>query len=109
MAGGSVYDFIRMCPNTLELPVLLKIAIDICKGMEYLHQNGIIHRDLKTANLLMDADGVRVYLLNSYDNICASHLLFSFIIIYLKGASAHEEYLRSLKRLIIKLKFSRYA
>ncbi|KMZ60519.1 Protein kinase family protein, putative, expressed [Zostera marina] len=58
MAGGSVYDFTRMCPNTLELPVLLKISIDVCKGMEYLHQNGIIHRDLKTANLLMDANGV---------------------------------------------------
>lgn len=87
MAGGSVYDFTRMCPNTLELPVLLKISIDVCKGMEYLHQNGIIHRDLKTANLLMDANGVRVYLFSSYDHICISHLLISFIITYLKGAS----------------------
>ncbi|KAK6131440.1 hypothetical protein DH2020_034820 [Rehmannia glutinosa] len=36
------------------LPQLLKFAIDVCKGMEYLHQKNVIHRDLKTANLLMD-------------------------------------------------------
>lgn len=58
MPGGSLYDFLHMHHNFLELSQLLKFVTDICKGMEYLHQKNIIHRDLKTANLLMDAENV---------------------------------------------------
>ncbi|KAG6671633.1 hypothetical protein I3843_16G014400 [Carya illinoinensis] len=58
MPGGSLYDYLHKNHNILELPQLLKFAIDVSKGMEYLHQNNIIHRDLKTANLLMDTHNV---------------------------------------------------
>lgn len=60
MPGGSLYDFLHKNHNVLKLPQLLKFAIDVCRGMEYLHQNDIIHRDLKTANLLMDTQDVRI-------------------------------------------------
>lgn len=60
MPGGSLYDYLHKNHNVLKLPHLLKFAIDVCKGMEYLHQNNIIHRDLKTANLLMDTQNVRI-------------------------------------------------
>ncbi|VDK66513.1 unnamed protein product, partial [Cylicostephanus goldi] len=30
----------------------------IAKGMEYLHENKVIHRDLKSANILFDKEGV---------------------------------------------------
>lgn len=53
MAGGNLYDFLRKHNNTLELSLILRIAIGISKGMDYLHQNNIIHRDLKSANLLI--------------------------------------------------------
>jgi serine/threonine protein kinase len=38
----------------LRLSQILKIATEVSRGMDYLHQRKIIHRDLKAANLLMD-------------------------------------------------------
>ncbi|XP_054824278.1 serine/threonine-protein kinase STY17-like isoform X2 [Prosopis cineraria] len=58
MSRGSVYDFLHKQRGVFKLPSLLKVAIDVSKGMNYLHQNNIIHRDLKTANLLMDENEV---------------------------------------------------
>ncbi|KAJ4714110.1 Kinase family protein [Melia azedarach] len=58
MARGSIYDFLHKQKGVFKLPSLIKVAIDVSKGMNYLHQNNIIHRDLKTANLLMDENEV---------------------------------------------------
>ncbi|KAF8660012.1 hypothetical protein HU200_058097 [Digitaria exilis] len=58
MAGGNLYDFLHKQKNTLEITMVIRIAIDISKGMDYLHQNNIVHRDLKTANLLLGSDHV---------------------------------------------------
>ncbi|XP_044475348.1 serine/threonine-protein kinase STY46-like isoform X4 [Mangifera indica] len=58
MPGGSLYDYLHKNYNVLKLSQLLRFAIDVCKGMDYLHQKNIIHRDLKTANLLMDSQKV---------------------------------------------------
>ncbi|KAI0494477.1 hypothetical protein KFK09_024615 [Dendrobium nobile] len=58
MHGGSLYDYMHKQKNILELSLLLKFALDVCNGMNYLHQKNIIHRDLKTANLLMDNNQV---------------------------------------------------
>jgi serine/threonine protein kinase len=61
MAKGSLYNFLHKQKGVFKLPSLIKVAIDVSKGMTYLHQNNIIHRDLKTANLLMDENEVRAF------------------------------------------------
>ncbi|XP_013622569.1 PREDICTED: tyrosine-protein kinase FRK-like isoform X2 [Brassica oleracea var. oleracea] len=58
MSRGSIYDFLHKQKCAFKLQTLLKVALDVAKGMCYLHQNNIIHRDLKTANLLMDENGL---------------------------------------------------
>ncbi|KAL7117747.1 hypothetical protein ACP275_03G092800 [Erythranthe tilingii] len=58
MPRGSLYEYLHKNHRELKLPQLLKYAIDVCKGMEYLHEKNVIHRDLKTANLLMDTSNV---------------------------------------------------
>ncbi|KAJ6998896.1 serine/threonine-protein kinaseY8-like isoform X1 [Populus alba x Populus x berolinensis] len=58
MSGGSMYDFLRKQKGSLSLQSLLRVAIDVSEGMHCLHQNNIVHRDLKSANLLMDENGV---------------------------------------------------
>ena len=56
MSGGSLYDHVRR-DGALPLAAALKAAVEVSRGMDYLHQRNIIHRDLKAANLLLDDHG----------------------------------------------------
>ncbi|GJP75095.1 hypothetical protein CLOP_g5586 [Closterium sp. NIES-67] len=58
MVGGSVYDYIHKQRGSMRLPMVVRVAVDVAKGMDFLHKNNIIHRDLKAANLLMDENEV---------------------------------------------------
>lgn len=82
MSRGSVYDFLHKHRGVFKLPSLLKVAIDVSKGMNYLHQNNIIHRDLKTANLLMDENEVRVFYKSAHGWFCLSINIFLFFCVY---------------------------
>ncbi|KAG6436553.1 hypothetical protein SASPL_101455 [Salvia splendens] len=58
MSSGRVFDDLQTRQSILKLPGTLKITIDVTEGMCYLHQNTIIRRCLKVANLLMDENKV---------------------------------------------------
>lgn len=56
MAGGSVKDLISTY-GALSNPVARKYTYQVLQGLEYLHRNEMIHRDIKTANILRDSNG----------------------------------------------------
>ncbi|CAI8597668.1 unnamed protein product [Vicia faba] len=57
LAGGSLRKYLHQQePHSVPHELVLKLALDIARGMEYLHSEGILHRDLKSENLLLDED-----------------------------------------------------
>lgn len=42
--------------GALPTPVQVKLALDVARGMEYLHRCNMLHRDLKTPNVLVCTD-----------------------------------------------------
>jgi hypothetical protein len=57
MPNGSLYDFLHVGHDpSLTAVELAKIAYGVVIGMNFLHQNNVIHRDLKSPNILLDQD-----------------------------------------------------
>jgi len=58
---GSLWDVLEKDQKHLTKELRLKMALDCAEGMAYLHTLGIIHRDLKSLNLMVTEDwGVQV-------------------------------------------------
>ncbi|KAG6896286.1 hypothetical protein C0992_009336 [Termitomyces sp. T32_za158] len=58
MNKGSAADVMRYgWPGGMEEDVIRCILRQALQGLNYLHTNGFIHRDIKAANLLIDDDG----------------------------------------------------
>lgn len=57
LSGGSLRKYLHhQEPHSVPLNLVLKLALDIARGMQYLHSQGVLHRDLKSENLLLDED-----------------------------------------------------
>ena len=55
--GGSLREKMRQHPNGLPLEDALRIIRQIAAGLETAHAAGMIHRDMKPENVLLDMDG----------------------------------------------------
>lgn len=68
MEGGALTDIIEN--NTMEEDQISAISSETCKGLGHLHSQAIIHRDIKSDNVLLDMQGrVKISILLNFASI----------------------------------------
>ena len=55
LPGGSLEE--RLEAGPLPTHEAVHITADLCEALHYAHQKGVVHCDIKTANVLFDEDG----------------------------------------------------
>lgn len=54
---GSIKDLMKTCVETLDEVQIAMVAREVLRGLAYLHEIGIVHMDVKAANILLTEDG----------------------------------------------------
>lgn len=57
MGGGSLENVLEKNPGKLDILQVCKWILDVAEGLERAARNGIVHHDIKPANIMMDNDG----------------------------------------------------
>lgn len=55
--GGTLADRIEQVPTGLPIDEIIRLLDLIAEGLDHAHAKGVVHRDLKPNNILMDESG----------------------------------------------------
>ena len=58
MRRGDVAGLIENAPNNRPAPDdVVRVIVQVCRGLDFAHANGIVHRDVKPGNIWLTKDG----------------------------------------------------
>jgi serine/threonine protein kinase len=57
LEGGTLADRLRRAPRFEDCRAAVALVRQVAEGLEAVHAHGILHRDLKPGNILLDAQG----------------------------------------------------
>ncbi len=56
LSGGTLKEYLN-AHHPLPLETIQQVALQICDGLSEIHRHSVVHRDLKTSNLMLDDKG----------------------------------------------------
>ncbi len=57
LSGGTLRDRIVSAEGKLPLTTIVAWALALSEGLAHAHRNGVLHRDVKSTNIIFDAEG----------------------------------------------------
>ena len=79
LSSGNLKKYIqdlKLFPQNYNVDIILKLSLQLIEGMNILHKFGIIHRDIKTTNIMVKANSpMKKSIVSSYTDLSEAKTL----------------------------------